>query len=1174
MRKLLLVVFCLLCVAGFLSLVSAQSSNLIQNGGFETGTISPWQDATNSNIVSSDKHSGNYSIRFTSGGAAQGWISVTPGRTYVLTAWYKWNQFTGSNWGYDRIEVIDNSWATVVQEANLHNKYQQGVWNKVALVFTPTRNQVRVNIGMFGPQDSVEIFFDDIELFEKTGNLPPSLSPSASITSGNIPLSVNFSANAQDKDGAIAVYRWEFGDGSEERIVNPSHTYISPGSFQAKLTVWDNEGASAQATINITVQGNVPLVTINSPTSNSTYQTSATSLSLSGLASSSNSTITLVVWDNVSNSQAGIASGTTSWSTPSIPLKAGENEILITAKDALGKVGTDKIVVTRNVSGPIISNVSINTSLLPVYEKFEVTFDLETVAKYPMFMYDSNPPQGVEPAVGVTVEGVFTSPSGKILRQPGFYFRDVNKSNNVYQEAGTKDRWAVRFAPEEQGAYQVSLQVRDASGTTTRSVGTFVATAPTKQGFIRVSKDDPRYFEFSNRELFWPIGPAWVGDDAASYKNTGINFDRPWMAGEGAYSTNFARWLSSSERHGNEGIMNRLNFKEHYPGHELSRDLFYPEGFRIWIPNWEDNIYHGQLKANANYQLKIRLKIQNLAGPRNTSYPWGFTIKLSGFLSHEASVTEVENTLRSKPIILPHITANNDWHTIVTTFRMNTNTAESDLNLFLDNVTAGQVFIDELSIREILGDGSLGPEFVRQSRADMHTYVDQRPMAYFDRQVDSGAQNGVYFKYVVHDKNDWIQNHLSSVGGVFVSSGDGYYQPENTKATWLQKQWWRYLVARLGYSVAVHSWELNNEGFPDNGSGTHARHTQLFAKWMHDMDAHPHLATTSFWSGWEPTFWGDKQKFPDVDYADIHKYSGQDRFSDGTFMGYDAARFTIEDSLWVASDKIGKPIIRGETGLFSPGQTQFSYLQQVNPGIWYHNLLWGQLNPGGMSDPNYWWSEHINRINRFTIATPFWQFIKSLDINKGGYSDIAASVSNTNLRVTGQKNTAKGKAYLWVQNKLHTWRNVMGVDNPTPVTPQSGTVSFTVNPNTTYTLEQWNTYTGAMTQSNVTSNSSGLITLTINNLSDDTAFKLDAGLVQPSPTPTATPTPTPSPVCRADVNKNGRVEIGDISGILFYWGQSCTGSGSVCQADVNTNGKVEIGDIAGVLFYWNNTCSQ
>ncbi len=73
--------------------------------------------------------------------------------------------------------------------------------------------------------------------------------------------------------------------------------------------------------------------------------------------------------------------------------------------------------------------------------------------------------------------------------------------------------------------------------------------------------------------------------------------------------------------------------------------------------------------------------------------------------------------------------------------------------------------------------------------------------------------------------------------------------------------------------------------------------------------------------------------------------------------------------------------------------------------------------------------------------------------------------------------------------------------------------------------------------------------------------------------PTSTPTPTPSPVCRADVNKNGRVEIGDISGILFYWGQSCTGSGSVCQADVNTNGKVEIGDIAGVLFYWGGICS-
>jgi len=68
------------------------------------------------------------------------------------------------------------------------------------------------------------------------------------------------------------------------------------------------------------------------------------------------------------------------------------------------------------------------------------------------------------------------------------------------------------------------------------------------------------------------------------------------------------------------------------------------------------------------------------------------------------------------------------------------------------------------------------------------------------------------------------------------------------------------------------------------------------------------------------------------------------------------------------------------------------------------------------------------------------------------------------------------------------------------------------------------------------------------------------------------PVTPPSPECVADVNGNGRVEIGDISGVLFYWGGSCSGIQAACVSDININGYVEIGDIAAVLFYWNSTC--
>jgi len=79
----------------------------------------------------------------------------------------------------------------------------------------------------------------------------------------------------------------------------------------------------------------------------------------------------------------------------------------------------------------------------------------------------------------------------------------------------------------------------------------------------------------------------------------------------------------------------------------------------------------------------------------------------------------------------------------------------------------------------------------------------------------------------------------------------------------------------------------------------------------------------------------------------------------------------------------------------------------------------------------------------------------------------------------------------------------------------------------------------------------------------------------PTPTPTLIPsptaTPTFSPQSKADVNKDKIVNLADIQGILFYWGQSCTVQEPACVADVNDDKLINIADIAGVIFYWGQT---
>lgn len=86
------------------------------------------------------------------------------------------------------------------------------------------------------------------------GNQPPNASVTATPTSGTAPLTVMFTGAGTDSDGTIVSYAWSFGDGGSSTQQNSSHTYASPGTFTATVTVTDNAGATGSAARTITVQ--------------------------------------------------------------------------------------------------------------------------------------------------------------------------------------------------------------------------------------------------------------------------------------------------------------------------------------------------------------------------------------------------------------------------------------------------------------------------------------------------------------------------------------------------------------------------------------------------------------------------------------------------------------------------------------------------------------------------------------------------------------------------------------------------------------------------------------------------------------------------------------------------------------------------------------------------------
>ena len=93
-------------------------------------------------------------------------------------------------------------------------------------------------------------------------NTPPTVSIRANSLSGFIDFPVDFFVeSAEDPDGSLQYYTWDFGDGSDPvgpnlvsgSIPDISHVYDTDGTFTASLTVIDNRGGSATDTVDVTI---------------------------------------------------------------------------------------------------------------------------------------------------------------------------------------------------------------------------------------------------------------------------------------------------------------------------------------------------------------------------------------------------------------------------------------------------------------------------------------------------------------------------------------------------------------------------------------------------------------------------------------------------------------------------------------------------------------------------------------------------------------------------------------------------------------------------------------------------------------------------------------------------------------------------------------------------------
>lgn len=182
----------------------------------------------------------------------------------------------------------------------------------------------------------------------ETQNEAPKAIINATPASGEAPLEVTFKGSTSTDDHSISSYSWNFKDGSQTNLADLKHTYNESGTYDAELTVTDENGLSDTKTVSIVVTEPTNAAPIAKTSANTTLGTAPLTVQFAGNTSSDDKGITAYSWDFKDGSNASTANPSHSFTN------AGTYVVELTVSDQEGL--THKNTITITVTEPVAEN--------------------------------------------------------------------------------------------------------------------------------------------------------------------------------------------------------------------------------------------------------------------------------------------------------------------------------------------------------------------------------------------------------------------------------------------------------------------------------------------------------------------------------------------------------------------------------------------------------------------------------------------------------------------------------------------------------------------------------------------------------------------------------------------------------------------------------------------------
>jgi hypothetical protein len=294
---------------------------------------------------------GNTTTRWSSAFADPQWIYVNLGAVYSISQVnIMWENASAQNY---QIQVSSDAatWTTISTQTNMTT----GPRTDNLTGLSGSGQYVR----MYGTTRNTPYGYSiyEFKVYGTTGTV--NKAPTVSITSpannahyANAPASVAVSANATDSDGSVAKVDFYNGATLAGTVTTAPYQYtfagLAVGNYTLKATATDDKGATASASVTVSVGNYPPTVSITSPANNASFIALAT-VTVTAAASDADGSVAKVELFNGVASLGALTAAPYSWTLAGLAI--GTYTLKAVATDNLGATANSVITITVNAAG-------------------------------------------------------------------------------------------------------------------------------------------------------------------------------------------------------------------------------------------------------------------------------------------------------------------------------------------------------------------------------------------------------------------------------------------------------------------------------------------------------------------------------------------------------------------------------------------------------------------------------------------------------------------------------------------------------------------------------------------------------------------------------------------------------------------------------------------------------